>query len=302
MRKVLLITLLTVLSWIPTRLYSLDLKLTAGLGNLSFKHDRTSALSVVDGKFQPYYFPMALAQLSGEFGSFSYNLGFERDPLLRNRLYANFRMDREYFFLEAGPVFGLFNSPKMFVNPGASLGMGLAIPGIIFIQASGSSTLGILMETTGNNFQRTGDLGAGFWVPHVICSFNLSYQNFALREKANLLIEDELIRYYFRSNVYTKNIPYTISLDIGYQSLRRSYTSQTVSGGTDIIKTTDKDEFKSIFMDIEGTYTLNPDIKLLLGAEIPIYSWGVRPLKDPSKSTFFFKVWTGVIWTLPARN
>jgi len=283
------------------RLFPLDLKLSGGLGNLAFEKGRTEALSAVDGEFEPKFFPLALAQLSGEYKDQSYNVGFERDPILRNRLFANVRTNLGYFSLETGPVVSLFNSSRLPISPGISVGMGLSIPGIIFIEAVGSSTLGILMDTPDNNFQRTGDISAGFWVPHVICSFNLNYKNFTYREQDNLLIEDGLVRYYFRADVYTKNIPYTIRLDVGFEKLSRSYTSQAVSG-TSIVRETDTDEFKSVFIGLQGTYSINPALKIFLGGEIPVYSWGSPPMKDPPRSTFFFQAWTGIIWTLPNRN
>lgn len=282
-----------------SRLFSMDLKLIGGFGNLSFDNDRTTAISAEAGKFEPVFFPLALAQLSGDFNNLSCSVGFEREPLMRNRLFANIRADLEYFYIEAGPTLGLFNSSKLPLSPGISAGLGLIIPGIIFIEAGGSSTLGILMDVTDNYFQRSGALSAGFWAPYVVCSLNISTSSFTCREQVNLLIEDELARYFFRADVYTKNIPFTIRVDLGFQNLSRSYVSQIING--DVIENdTEKDVFKSIFMGLEGTYTFSPELKFLLGGEIPVHSWGVRPMKEPSRSTFFFQVWTGVIWTLPS--
>ena len=299
MRKVLLV-LVFIYILVP-RIFSLELELTGGLGNLAFDKDRTSPLGDDDpaktGAFGPHLFPLAMAQLSGEFKGFSYSAGFERDSLLRNRLFANVGLNLDYFSLEAGPVFGIFNSSKLPINPGISMGLGLEIPGIIFIRAHGSSTLGIFMDRTDNYFQQTGDLSAGFWVPYVICSLNMSVRNFTQREQANLLIEDELIRYFFRADVYTKNIPYTIRVDLGYQSLSRSYMTQSVSG-TDIVKDTATDELKSVFMGLEGSYTFSPALKFLLAGEMPVYSWSVRPMKDPSKNSFLFQASIGIIWTI----
>ena len=299
--KKILFALSIVFCTLTPRLFSLDLKFSGGLGNLAFDNGRTVALSAVDGRFEPNFFPLALVQLSGEFRDLSYNIGFERDPLLRNRLFANVKMDFEYFFLEAGPVLGLFNNLKLPVSPGVSACMGLMIPGIIFVEAAGSSTVGILLEKTGNHFQRSGDISLGFWVPYVVCSLNWNVRNYTIREQTNLLIEDAVKRYYFRADVYTKNVPYTIRLDLGYQDLSRSYTSQKIDGGK-IVKDTQTDEFKSIFLGLEGTCTIHPAIKIFLGGEIPVYSWGVRPMKDPPRKTFLFRAWSGLIWTLPTAK
>ena len=283
----------------------MELEVIGGFGNLAFDHNRKTALSEDPddpGAFSPQYFPLVLTRLSGASEGFAYDLGFERDPLMRNRLFSNIKVDTEYFFIEAGPFIGLFNSSKLPFNPGVSVGLGLMYPGIVFAELRASSTLGIIkMDEKGNNSQHSADISLGFWVPHVICSLNMSIRNFALREQTYLLIEDRLARYFFSANVHTKNIPFTIKVDLGYQSLKRAYTTQTADSGS-IVKNSETDEFKSLFIGLEGTYTFSPELKFLLGGEMPVYSWGVRPMRDPPKGTMLFTLRTGVVWTIPSKN
>jgi len=299
MRKT-VFTLLILGCVLSSRLFALDLELTGGLGNLAFDKSRTTALSNanVAGAFSPQLFPLALVRLSGDYRSLTWNMGFQRDPLVRNRLFGNLRADLGNFFIEAGPVIGIFNSSKLPLNPGISAALGFAVPGIVFVRADGSSTLGSAMDITGSYFQNTGDLSAGFWVPHVICSLNLDAKNYSSREKANLLVTDALIRYFFRADVYTKNVPYTIRLDLGFQKLSRYYATEKIDSNNNFVKDTETDDFKSVFLGVEGTYTFNSAFRLLLGAEMPVYSWGGRPMKDPPKSAFLFEAHAGIIWTL----
>jgi len=283
------------------RLFSLDLELIGGLGNLAFDHDRTSSLGAEDKPFEANWFPLAFARLSGEFNSIECSIGFEREDLLRNRLFANVRASFNYFFLEAGPVLGVFNSSSLPINPGVSAGLGFIIPGIVFAEASGSSTIGILMDIENNYIQRTGNISAGFWVPHVVCSLNMNLRYFTQRETADILIEDKSGRYFFRADVYTKNVPFGIRVDLGYQSLSRSYSTQYIDdSGPEIVivKDTETDELKSIFMGLELSYTLNESLKVLLGGEMPVYSWPGGQMKAPSKSAFLFEARAGVIWTI----
>ena len=283
----------------------LEIEISGGVGNIAYDKSNTAALSGDEdnpGAFKPMYYPLVLARVSGEFGGLGYNVGFERESILRNRLFANIRLDHEYFFIEAGPVFGLFNTDKLPVNPGVSAALGLMYPGIIFAEAAGSSTLAAIpMEKEGNYSQISADLRAGFWVPYVICSFNMSLKSFSLREKTTLLIEDEQIRYFFRADAFTKNFPYTVRVDLGYQNLKRSYTSMEVVVSK-IVQTSISDEFKSFFIGIEGIFSLGPDWKLLLGAEMPFYSWAERPMMEPPKSTILFEARMGFIWTPPVGN
>ena len=294
-------TLIFLLSILSSGICSLELEFTGGVGNNAFDNDLTASLGEEEESFKYQFYPLALARFSGESGNISYNVGFERNPMVRNRLFANIAINLNYFFAEAGSVFGLLNTRKLPVNPGISAGLGLMAPGIIFIEARGSSSLGISMDVKGNYSQRTGDISLGFWVPHVVCSLNAGARSFTLREEPNLLIEDVFVRYFFRADMYTKNVPYTIRLDLGYQSLRRSYSSQKIEDG-EIVKDSKSDVLKSIFIGLELTYTINPSLKILLGGELPVYSWAELPMKDLAKGSALFQAWTGVIWTLPSKK
>jgi hypothetical protein len=90
-------------------------------------------------------------------------------------------------------------------------------------------------------------------------------------------------------------------MDLGYQSLTRSYSSDVIIGGTDLDRITDTDEFKCLYLGMEVSYVIIPELKVLLGGELPVYSWSVRPMKDAAKEKVFFQAHAGVIWTLPAR-
>ena len=298
MRRVLLSLVLVMFVFSPG-LFSLELELLGGLGNIAYDQERTTALSdeSVNGRFSPNLYPLILARLSGEYRGFNYYAGFSRDPLIKNRIAANLRVDFEYFFLETGPFVSLFGTKKLPIVPGITSRLGFMLPGIIFIDAEGASTLALPMYKKGNYYQNNGTISAGFWVPHVICSMNMDVKNFAVREQEELLIENALNRYFFRADVFTKNVPYTIQVDLGYQNLKRSYITQKISGAS-IVNNTETDEFKSIFVSFEVSYEATSNLKILLGGEIPVYSWGNRPMKDPPKETVLFEARAGVVWTL----
>ena len=301
--KKLTIALLILVCFQTSRAFSLELELIAGVGNIAFDSDNKTALSADElnpGAFKPLYFPLIRARLLAEFNGIGFSFGFEKDPIQRNSLFASIRYDHEYFFIEGGPFFGLFNTKKLPVNPGVSGTLGLMLPGIVFVEAGGATTLAAIpMEKEGNYSQTGADLKAGFWVPHVICSLNMSLKNNTLRDTTTTLIEDELHRYFFRADVFTKNYSYTVKVDMGFQSLKRSYTSLDVVG-SDIVKTTQTDEFRSLFIGMEGTFTIIPGLKFVLGGEIPVYSWSVRPMEDPPQKTIFFEARAGIIFALPA--
>ena len=286
------------------RLNAVDLELSGGLGNLSFDTDRKSTLGSEDKAFDHVLFPLISAAISGEAGSsVYYRGGYERDPILRNRLFASLGLRSNNVSLEAGPFLGIYNTGKLELNPGFTAALGLQFPGILFVNLEASSSIGNILETPGAYSQKTSLLSAGFWVPHVICSLNLNSRSFTLEKNTNLLEEDSLDRYFFRADVYTKNVPYTIQVDMGYEILKRSYVSQNITGTNfdDLVLNRDleDDTFKAFFLGLQMNYTINPVIKLVLGGEMPVYYWSAQPMKTPGKGTFLFQARAGIILTLP---
>jgi hypothetical protein len=282
-------------------LWGVDLEISGGLGNTAFDPERKSALGSGAEAFEGRLSPLGQVKISGETeNGFYYSGAFEREPLLRNRLSVNMGIKLSYISLEIGPVMGLFNSEDQAVNPGFSAGLGLEFPGILFAALKASSSLGSILNTPGNYLQKSGEIGIGFWVPYVVCSFNMSVKGFALEEKANLLIEDSMTRYFFRADVFSKNVPYTCRLDLGYQNMSRSYSSYRINGAS-LDRDIQIDEFKALYIGLEASYTANPALRLFLGGEMPVYSWSVQPMKSPDKGSFLFQAHAGIVLTL-ARN
>jgi hypothetical protein len=296
----LVLLIFTVLS--PSIVSGMDLEITGGLGNISFDRDRTSPLGDGDKtktkSFKPNLFPFGIVKVSGEAGnSFNYNAGYERDPILGNMVSGNIGVNLNFISLEAGPVIGLFNAAEK-VNPGFSVAVGLEFPGIIFVRLKAGASLGNILSGSDDYSHKSGGISAGFWVPFAVCSFNMETKGSATMENSYLLIEDSLDRYYFRAQVYTKNMPYTIQVDFGFESLSRSYASESIDATPALVRKTETDEYKAIFLGLEASYTIFPGLKAILGARMPLYSWSVKPMQNPSKDTLLFSARTGIIWTL----
>jgi hypothetical protein len=279
---------------------AIDLELRAGAGDIAFDDDRVSPLSeeAPPGAFKPQAFPLVKIEASGNIDeAFLYHGGYERDPILRNRVYADLGYRWKFLTVEMGPFMGVFNNRDSILNPGASVGIGFNFPDIIFLDLKASSTLGGLLEDTGDYSQKTRNISLGFWVPYVVCSLNVETKEHTVLEKSESVIEDAVDRYFFRANVYTKNVPYTIQIDLGYQSLTRSYSDYSL-----VTKNTKTDEFKNLFLGFEAAYTIFPGLAAFLGGEMPLYAWSSGDMVDPPKSAFLFKFTGGVVWTLPIKQ
>jgi hypothetical protein len=281
--------------FLPGTAQALELRFFGGTGNHSFDPEGKTPLGAGAVRFEPHIFPLGLISLEGKFSdTMDFSAVYERDPLLGNRLLGNVGFEMSVFRLDFGPFIGLFNSREQLLNPGLAAALALEFPGIIFGSLKAESTLGSPASFPGDYLQQTGEVALGFWVPYVVCTLSLNTRSFSRRKTDDLLLKDELIRYQFRADIFTKNVPYTIRIDMGYQSLKRIYT--------DSLTGTSADELKSIYIGFEGTYRIIPSLRLILGAEMPVFVWGEQPLKGPEKNKIIYQFGMGLIWTLPEKK
>jgi hypothetical protein len=279
-----LIILTCFLLALPLGGFALDLTVTGGLGNVNF--DPASQESLGSGAFSPSdLYPLGQIRVDWDYSEvIRCGAAFERDPLLRNMISTNVEFITGPVRLDMGPFMGVFNTDNDDITPGISAAASLEIPGILFGAVKVSSTIGAGLTMPGDYIQEGGEMTLGFWVPHVIASLSITSRGFTEQLTEALVTRDEHIRYQLGAEVFSKNVPYTVHIDMGYQSLRRSYITGTVQ----------TDELRSIYAGFEAIFAVLPSIKLILGAEAPIYSWGKAPLKAPPQTTFMYRAHTGV--------
>jgi hypothetical protein len=272
---------------------ALDLRVMGGAGNAFFDPERTRTLGSGGNRFEPSLSPFGLLSLEGDYSdTVDYAASYDRDPVLRNRVLANVGFDFSFIKLEFGPFAGLFNTAERVVRPGIAAALKLEYPGIIFGSLQGSSTIGSPVLFSGDFIQESGEVAFGFWIPHVICTFSIANKSFTERKNDELVTKDELNRFQFQADVFAKNVPYTVRIDLGYQSLKRLYSQ----AGSDF----ETDELKSIFIGFEGTYRINSLFQLFLGAEMPVYAWGEKPLRGPERPIVMYQFHAGFVCTFPA--
>jgi hypothetical protein len=267
-------------------LFSLDLSAVAGAGNLSF--NTLSEEPLGNGEFNGYPYPfgrIALTDVVSE--TLGYSVSLERDPVLRNVLNGELRITAGLFSFSLGPLFGLFDTRESPFKPGVSAGIGVDFPGIIFASLRGGTIFGALRET-GDYTLETGAVTLGFWLPNLVNTLSFTAKKFSLLQAGALLTEDELFRFCYRAEIYSKNVPYTVFIDMGYQTLIRSYDGPLVN---------EKDTYHTFFLGFEAAITVRPLFTLLFGAEMPIYSWGKLPLARGDHA-WFVQGFAGFRWTI----
>ncbi|MCL1928332.1 MAG: hypothetical protein FWG07_06030 [Treponema sp.] len=279
-KKYLLITVVCLTS----KLFALDLTVIGGLGNFSFNTSSENAIGT--GQFKGSFYPLAIVNVEDQLSdTFGYTATAERDPVLRNVVSCEMTINTGLLNLSVGPLFSLFNTGKTIIRPGVSTSLGVEFPGIFFINLKGGATFGSSME---NDYGlETSSISLGFWIPNLLNTFSVTSSKFS--EFNTILIQDELFRASYRADIHAKNAPYMVSIEMGYQSLIRSYEMLY------------EDTIRAVFLGFETNIILKPQFILIIGAEMPIFVWGKTPL-ERAKDRWFFRAFTGFKWNIQKQN
>ena len=266
------------------RLFALDLTVIGGVGNFSF--DNSSENPIGAGDFKGHYYPLGRITVTDQISdTFGYSATAERDPLLRNVLSCEMTINAGFFKLSVGPLFSLFNSWKTYIRPGVSTSLGLEFPGIFFINLGGSATFGSILE---NDYGlETSRIALGFWLPNLLSTLSLTTGKFNSFDSA--YIKDQLLRISYRADIHAKNVPFTVSIEMGYQSLKRSYDSAA------------DDVARQVYLGFETDISIKPNFALIFGTEIPVFVWCV-PDMERAKGRWFFRAFTGFNWTIEKKE
>ncbi|MDR2050144.1 MAG: hypothetical protein LBP69_11900 [Treponema sp.] len=271
------------------RLGGLELTVLGGLGNVSFDAKSTGPTG---GEFEGTLYPFVRLQLNETVSdSLEFSGVMERDPVLRNRLRAEAKISSGLFAVSAGPVLGFFNSSESAIRPGVQAGIRFDLPGIVFAVLNAGSTFGSL-ESEGDE-ARHGRLELGFWMPNMINTISISEKNYDSREKGSLDVRNSILRYQYSADIYAKNVPYRVLLNIGYETLTRSITDRAAF-------TFEEDVYNIIFLGAETSFNVRPKLRLIFGAETPVYSWGKKPLTKKDKLVLF-EAYAGFTYTIENR-
>jgi hypothetical protein len=269
---------------LATALCAADLTIIGGAGNFAF--DTTS--EETENDFNGNFYPLGKIGTTGMISDFiSFSASLERDPVLRTILGGEAGVETGYLTVSAGPLFGILNSRESPLRPGFSAGLGLVFPGILFLKLRGGAILGAMEEKGDYTTEMTG-LSLGFWLPHVVNTLSMTTKKFSIYKTDDLYTEDALLRFGYRLQVHEKPEPFTVAIDMGYQTLSRSYST----GG--------EDSLHSLFLGFETVITVRPLFAITFGAEMPLYTWGAG---DPGKSgyTWLFQAFAGFIWTFEKK-
>lgn len=268
---------------------ALDIGLQGSLGNLAFDSSRESALSDTGLAFTDNLYWNGTIRLEQPIADTStFSIIFNRDAILQNSLYTTVSFDTDYAKIAVGPFFGLFNSGSSLITSGLTTTLTMALPGVLYGTFRSDTTIGAGITVPGDYVQQKSEMAIGFWGPNTLTSFRLSTKTFTLKKTTSLTTVDTSTQYDMVTEVFKKNVPYTATITLGYQSLKRSYLGAT----------TTSDELAAIRLGCDAGFRFSDTFTLVGGGHLPLYTWGVGNLQSPTDSTVFYEATLGFIFSI----
>jgi hypothetical protein len=262
-------------------------------GNLSFDKESIVQEASLSGTKFPYGFSLYASQQIND--ALNLKAGVFYDPILRYITYTLFEYRQDYITLGVGPFFGTLNTPGSILQSGISTEVTAQIPGMVYAKLRSDSSIGARFTKNGDYLQERNDLSIGYYIPNAICSLNMLSKSFVTRKTASLEIDDTLVEYSFKVDIYQKNVPFQILLSFGYQQLTRSYIDTTAS-------TTTANTLNSIILGTKFTFRLSDALKIIADLDSNVYSFGTGKdgalgLPGGLPEAYLFRSAVGFSWT-----
>lgn len=281
MKNRILILLILIL---PGSLMALDVGADFHIGNLDFTSTRTSDIATFDGLSFPWGISIYANQSVSDM--LQLNSGFNIDPVLRNNVYTIFTYKQDFLRLGVGPFFGLFNSPSTLLKSGISVSVQLEFPGIVFLYFRTDSSIGGRIVETGDYIQERSDAAAGFYVRNAICSLNLQTKKYTEKTAAGEAVENKT-DYFFKTDIYKKNIPYRVIFMFGYESMSKTFLE------SDIVTI---HKLNSIILAAQADIIVTDFLTVITRLDSSIYSFGQEALlgiTNPGPGNYLFELSAG---------
>jgi hypothetical protein len=215
-----------------------------------------------------------------------FDVFFEHDPILLNRFVTRFSFQHRYISFNAGPFFGVINSPTQPINPGITLALNITVPGIFFGALMADTTIGDGMLSDGDYQQRSFLGRAGFWIPsYLLVSFTADRRTFIERKEYTNLF-NEWSRFYMATEIFNKNFFLAAPVKFGSEDLKWSLDN-----------TEGNYALNALYAGLELSLQVKPFLKILIGAETPVYFWISRNFIPDRPSAFLLSTHLGFVWT-----
>jgi hypothetical protein len=271
------------LFWGETAIFAVELGTTLGIMNADAALNETFGTDADIMSFIPFGKAHAGFDISDNTGL---TVTVEHDPVLMTRIIPVLDFTYSLINLKAGPFMGFSDIREIDINPGISMTLDAAAPGIVFGSIRFDTTIGGGGIASRNFAQELWEIKAGFWTPRVIFSLGAQNRAFTTRQESEIYT-NKWTRYIFSMDFYQKNVPRTWRFDLGYQKLKRLPHERPEEGY----------EYGSFFVGAEFHIQLNYTVKIILGTEGSLFSWNFKNSAGGNYQGFApFETRFGLVW------
>ena len=237
------------------------------MGNLGFGRDAESTTDEFSGTDYTYG-----ASVYGNHqidDSLSLEAGLFYDPVLRRTIQTRFEYRHNYFSIGVGPFLGVFNTPGSVLKSGISSSVRIEYPGKVFASVRSDSTIAARFTKKGDYLQELNKLTVGYYIPHAICSLNMTTKRFITQKTESLEVDDALTEFSFDVDLYQKNVPVRLLLSFAYRHIDRIYSTDTA---------TEENNLNSLLFGTRFQVEASPRLTLIADIDHNIYTFGnVKP-------------------------
>lgn len=279
------LTLISVFS-----VYALDIEAGGTFGNLGFAEDRKE--TDTDLGADSYNWGLhAILSLPLSPG-LQLTTGIERDPMTENRIRLAFTHDSQYVTMSVGTYLGVlesFDSPLQFPS-GIAASLEARLPGVGYAQVAAGRPLNQEPTTVGEYWQQHTEVGIGFNLPNVIAGFHFRTAQ-KLTATTSGQTRDERTEYALTTDIFSKNVPYTVFLTFGYRDYRRVFL---VGGEADTTHAAG-----SLLFGARVNVSLTSTLSFFTGLSNGVYTFGREALLGSfAESDYLFQTEAGVSLSL----
>lgn len=239
------------------------------MGNLGFERDAEKPTDELKGTDYTYG-----ASVYGKHridDSLTLEAGLMYDPILRKTVQTRFEYSHNFFRVGVGPFLGVFNTPGTVLKSGISTSVHLEYPGKVFTTLRSDSTISSRFTDKGDYLQELNKITVGYYVPHAICSFNLTTKRFVTQKTGDLEVDTSFDEYSFDVDIFQKNVPLRLLLSFAFQHTDRIYSTDTATA---------KNKLNSLVFGTRFEIAASRRLTLIADVDHNIYSFGSE--KDAS--------------------
>lgn len=241
---------------------------------------------------------------------------WELDEIYENRLNENFTIesgynkkvvtghsafsDITYFSEYYGLTFGIFSSfltgTGQYLTPGFHFTVNGQLPGLLFLKVDSRSTIGG-SAGAGNAFTISSyDFSLGFYAGSAIVSFHISQEGIS---SGNIEVTNSNTSnsYFLHIDLYRKNRPFRIEVNMGYNTISRSVNQLSYDGSNFSLTTTDY-KAGTVFLQAKGNVEVMPWLRINTGIRFNLLKFPLSNMAQIPADKVFFTAHLGVTFTL----